>query len=135
MTEQLAFSMRPVTSRDLATIVSASDPRRVLLARCTTVESPDVAAAIASCEGLIVDQFNQLNEGADTRIAISCWACGAVDRADLDIARFLWTEIRHAAITVLRDVADLARAYGWSEASILSMNSARRAMYLEMAQS
>src|SRR5262249_23349991 len=133
-TERFVFSMRPVTSRDLAAIVSAPDPRRRLLARCTSAESRDVEVALSSCADLAGDQFNQLNEGAETRLTLPCPACSAVDHADLDIGRFLWAEVRHAAVTVLREVHDLASAYGWSEASILSMNGARRAMYLEMAQ-
>jgi hypothetical protein len=133
-TERFGFSMRAVTSRDLAAIVGSADPRRGLLARCTSVEALDAEVALSSCEDLAVAQFNQLNEGAETRFAVLCPACGAVDHADLDIGRFLWAEVRHTGLTMLRDVHDLASAYGWSEASILSMNDARRAMYLEKAR-
>lgn len=133
-TEHFTFSMRPVTSRDLAAIAGAADPRRDLLARCTSVEPDAGENALSSCEPLAVERFNRLNAGAETRFAVPCPACGAMDRVDLDIGRFLWAEIRHAALALLRDVHDLASAYGWSEASILSMNGARRAKYLEMAR-
>jgi hypothetical protein len=53
---------------------------------------------------------------------------------DLDIGRFLWMEVRHAALALLRDVHELASAYGWREDEILTMNSARRAMYLGMVR-
>jgi len=133
-TECFEFSMRPATTRDLAAVTSAADPRRSLLARCTDVDSRDVDAALSRCEDVVVEQFNQLNEGAETRFTFACPACTAVEHTDLDIARFLWIEIRHAATTVLREVHDLASAYGWSEASVLAMNGARRALYLEMAR-
>ena len=133
-TERFTFSMRPATSRDLAAIAGSADPRRDLLARCTSVEPEGGDGPLSRCESVAIDRFNELNAGAETRFAVPCPACGAIGHADLDIGRFLWTEIRHAAAALLRDVHDLASAYGWSEASILSMNGARRAKYLEMAR-
>ena len=127
------FSMRPATSRDLAAIASAADPRRGLLARCLLVDS-DAGEALLACEDQAIEQFNRLNQGAETRFALPCAACGAAEHADLDIGRFLWAELRHAAVNLLRDVHDLASAYGWSERSILAMNARRRAVYLEMAR-
>jgi hypothetical protein len=128
---QFTFTMRPVTSCDLKAIMSAPDPRRELLGRCISVEAEQ---ALLNCEAIAIEQFNQLNEGAETQFILRCPACGGITRVEFEIGRFLWTEVRHAAINLLRDIHDLASAYGWSEASILAMDPARRAMYLEIAR-
>jgi hypothetical protein len=80
------------------------------------------------------EEFNRLNADAEIQFTLACPACGIVQRTELDIVRFLWSELRHAAKSLLFEVHELASAYGWSEASILSMNASRRAMYLEMAR-
>ena len=50
----------------------------------------------------------------------------------LDVARFLWLEIRHAARELLSDIHVLASHYGWAERDIASMSPLRRAAYLQM---
>ena len=132
--KDVSFAMRPVTTRDLAEIASSPDPRRRLLALCTSVEGADTRAAIAAHEQAIVDRFNELNENAETRFTITCTLCGESDQVDLDIGRFLWADIRNAAFRMMREVRDLAGAYGWSERDILSMSPARRACYMDMAR-
>jgi hypothetical protein len=121
------FTMRPATTRDMAEIASARDPRRELLARCSG------AAVIEGCEEAVLEEFNRVNEGAETRLALHCPSCGNTEEADLDIGRFLWSEVRHAARGMLSEVHELASAYGWSERAILEMSPARRTAYLEMA--
>ena len=49
----------------------------------------------------------------------------------LDIVRFLWAEVNALAKAYLNEVHMLAWAYGWREADILAMSSARRQFYLE----
>jgi hypothetical protein len=129
------FTMRPVTTRDLANIAAAADPRSELLQLCTSVEGADAAHALAEHEDSALDHFEELNGNSETRFITTCAACGESGHVDLDIGAFLWTEVRHAAITLLREVHELASAYGWSEAQILGMSAARRATYLEMAGS
>jgi hypothetical protein len=131
----LAFAMRPVTSGDLAAINGVKDPRRGLLELCTSVAGVGIESALDACEGIATEHFNRINAGAEIRFAVSCAACGIADDVDLDIARFLWAEVKHAALTLLREVHELASAYSWSERSILDMTPARRATYLEMAHS
>jgi hypothetical protein len=130
----VAFSMRPVTTRDLLAVSSAPAPRRALLSRCVEVEPESARDAVFESENRALEEFNRLNEGAESWIALPCPACGVVERVSLDIAHFVWLEVRHAAIALLRQVHELAGAYGWSEAEILAMNGRRRAMYLEMAR-
>jgi hypothetical protein len=131
---ELEFSMRPVTTRDLVAIATARDPRRSLLELCTSVKGRGAETAIEAQEHSAAQQFNQLNEHAEARIAVTCPACGTTDEAELDIGRFLWADVRHAALRMMRDVHELASAYGWPEWEILAMPAARRACYLEMTR-
>ena len=71
---------------------------------------------------------------AEVRLRLVCPACGSDRIALLDVVTFLWTGIRTRAERLMREVSDLARAYGWSETDILSMSPARRRFYLEAAQ-
>jgi hypothetical protein len=63
-----------------------------------------------------------------------CPACGVVFEESLDLASFLWSEFEGRAKRLLLDVHLLARAYGWSEAEVLSLSPVRRAFYLEMVE-
>jgi hypothetical protein len=127
------FAMRQVTTRDLVALASASEPRSHLLALCTRSDSPD-GPTVADCEAMAVEQFNRLNEGAETRFSLQCAECSETAQMDLDIGRFLWAEVRHAAVNAFREVHELAAAYGWSETEILGMSSMRRATYLGMTR-
>lgn len=62
--------------------------------------------------------------------ALTCPDCGAALDEVFDPAAWLWAEIEDTARSLLREVVRLARAFGWSEAEILAMPRARRALYL-----
>jgi hypothetical protein len=61
-----------------------------------------------------------------------CSECGESFDESLDLPTFLRAEIEGRAKRLLREVHTLASAYGWGEAEILSLNPARRQVYLEM---
>lgn len=65
--------------------------------------------------------------------AMTCPDCGAAVEQVFDPAGYLWAEIEDLARRLLHEVAQLARAFGWSEAEILAMPAARRALYLAEA--
>jgi hypothetical protein len=50
-----------------------------------------------------------------------------------EIGTFLWTELAAQAKRLLREIAALARVFGWSEAEVLSLSATRRQIYLELA--
>lgn len=62
--------------------------------------------------------------------AMTCPDCGAALEQLFDPAGYFWAEIEDLARRLLHEVALLARAFGWSEAEILAMPPARRALYL-----
>lgn len=72
-----------------------------------------------------------LDSFAELRVDSVCPACGLACRCELDLGQTLWTELRSRASNLIDDVHRLARAYGWSEAEILTLSDTRRARYLE----
>ncbi|MFL6301908.1 MAG: hypothetical protein ACJ72H_00065 [Candidatus Sulfotelmatobacter sp.] len=128
----VVHSMRAVTSRDLASLRSARDPRKRLLDLCTRTDPPDGCTA-ARCQAVAMEHFDRLNEGTEMRLTLQCPTCSGTDQVDLDVGRFVWMEVRHAALTLLREIHQLATVYGWSESEILALSNVRRSMYLGMA--
>jgi hypothetical protein len=131
-------TLRAATTDDLRDAVLApddEDARRRLLVRCVSVTGaadPDAALASVCANPETADRFDRLHAGAEIRCEVVCAQCGSADVVDLDIAGFLWDEVRHAAMRLLREVHDLASAYGWSEAAVAEMSGRRRRAYLEM---
>jgi hypothetical protein len=96
-------------------------------ARCDASElSEDIREAIA-------ERMEALDPRASFECALACPACAHRWDAPIDVAALLWVEVRRRAEEVLRDVAALARAYGWSEAQVLGLSRVRRAAYLQLA--
>lgn len=62
--------------------------------------------------------------------AMTCPECGAAFDQLFDPAAYLWAEIDDMSRDLLGQVILLARSFGWSEAAILAMPRARRALYL-----
>jgi hypothetical protein len=63
---------------------------------------------------------------------LTCPQCAHQWQAPLDIVSFLWSEVHAWAIRLLREIHELASAYGWSEAEILALSPWRRRAYLEL---
>jgi hypothetical protein len=82
---------------------------------------------------VILEKMSSADPMADIHFALNCPNCAHKWEAAFDIAAFLWREITAAARRLLREIHTLAFAYGWTESEILSLSSARRCAYLEMA--
>lgn len=127
--------LRPTNTVDLLSsleIADAGEARKFVLARCLGL--PEATPAILSEADVAVAQekFDQLHEPAEIRCATECPECSARGTLDLDIASFLWLEVRAAAARLLGEIHVLASAYGWTERAILRMAPRRRGAYLEM---
>ncbi len=135
-------NVEPATTRDLEAALRMPDQassRQTLLERCTSLVNPGGAAARwneapDAVRDYAMEIFEEIHEGAEFTCAAVCPQCGAVEMADLDIGRFLWFEVRNAAQRLLREIHELACAYGWSESAILAMSSHRRQNYLAMVR-
>jgi len=138
--EKWSLRYRLPTSRDLATAARADDgaARRILAERCVlTAECDGAQVEAAHLPPEIVSQLSramvELDPVADVLLDFVCPTCGHAGQTLLDIASYLWEEIRAEALRLLREVHVLARAYGWREADILALSAARRRAYLELA--
>ena len=137
----LVVAWRPPDSRDLAAAARAADAaaaERVLLERgVTSVTGPDgeldAIRLPAPARAAVARAMAEADPLAEVLVDAVCPACGAEFVADLDVAGFVWAELRAHARRLLREVDALARAYGWTEAEVLSLDERRRAAYLELA--
>ncbi|MGF1643972.1 MAG: hypothetical protein ACFCUJ_10030 [Thiotrichales bacterium] len=126
--------LRPPTSRDLALIAQDTDPERAaltLLRLCTT-RAPDTARTTRATD---LDALEAALEAADPwsdlALELNCDRCGHAWHGTLDVTTVLWEELETTAHRLLDEVHLLARAYGWPEAEILALSTARRAAYIE----
>jgi hypothetical protein len=99
-----------------------------------TVSSIPISALPAQVAAAIADCMGQADPQTDVQLDLTCPACGHDWRAPFDIVSYLWSEINAWAGRLLGEVHTLAFTYGWDEADILAMSSARRRRYLEMIQ-
>jgi hypothetical protein len=123
------YRLRAVTSDDLLATLAvpeAGAAQDLLLHRCL-----DVAPGVVHPTS-VLERFEQLNAASELSCSVDCPGCSGRELLDLDVARFLWTEVRNAARRLLGEIHQLASAYGWGERAIAGMGAGRRAAYLEM---
>ena len=142
--------VRAPTLRELASVRGAPDAAAQLRTWCVTRDrpsggtAPDPLASEASDTSKLGDAPNPSDQELDEAMAtvagmglldgeVTCPGCGTAFTAELDLGVLLWDQVRSQAPRILADVAVLARAYGWSEQSILALPDARRASYLALA--
>jgi hypothetical protein len=131
---------RPATTADIAAVAALPAPQaRVALAQRLVVDATlhndtcDATAVASDAAERIGDALSEADPYAETSMAFECAACGHDWNAPFDIAAFLWSELTSQVHRILEDVQRLAKAYGWSEGSILAMTGLRRRFYLDRA--
>ena len=120
---------RLADSRDVLAAAATADvesAERLLLNRCVDAGGDDVRDAVTAA-------MAEADPLAEVLVDLACPACGEPFVAEVDVQRFVWSEVRARALGLLRDVDALARAYGWTENEVLALGEARRAAYLELA--
>jgi hypothetical protein len=138
LVDDYTLRVRPLTSFDLAAAAGAADvaaARRVLLQRCVTSAQRsgavvDTGALPESVSTAVAEAALAADPMAELLLDLACPACDHRWQAGLDIAHILWAEVAARAQRLLTEVHLLAQAYGWREADILAMSTARRAGYL-----
>ena len=126
-------------STDLAAVALGGDVangRDTLLHRCVLEASKEgarveVGTLPEEVVSALAAEMEANDPQAETLLDFECPECGLRWQALFDVMTFLWTELQARARTLLNDVHDLARAYGWSENDILGMSAVRRRYYLE----
>ena len=135
--EPYVVSFRLPNSYDLLKAsVYKENPDRLLLDCILEVKKGDVQcdAAVVPEEvlGLLDRRMEEEDPQADISMLLRCAGCSHEWEMSFDICSYLWMEIDDWARRVLREVALLAAAFGWSESDILRMSPRRRRLYLEM---
>lgn len=138
--EDYEVSFRVPNSQDLITLArdsEAADAQHALLARCLLTatrsgEEMTIEQLPESVLAAIEERIASADPQADIRLALSCTRCARAWEEIFDINSFFWTEISAWAARLLREVHQLARAYGWPERDILEMSAWRREFYLNM---
>lgn len=107
-----------------------------LLKRCVVMAllngQPASAAALpGDVVGAVSQRMAELDPQGDIQLALTCPNCELSWVAPLDIVSFFWSELHVWAERLLREVHELAMAYGWREADILALSAWRRRFYLE----
>ncbi|HEV2275131.1 MAG TPA: hypothetical protein VGR96_13255 [Acidobacteriaceae bacterium] len=133
--EEREYRLRAVTTADLMAVLDVPDleeAQKRLLQRCVSVSGAALNSSSFLATPSLLERFNQLHESAELSCSIHCPDCSHDETLDLDIARFLWLEVRRAGQKLLEEIHELAWAYGWSERAIARMHPRRRNAYLEM---
>jgi hypothetical protein len=131
------FELRCPDSADAAAIAAAVSVQAgvdVMLTRCVR-SAGGFNELTPARRAVVAAELAALDPLAEILLDLSCVACGHDWTMVFDIGHFLWLEIRSRARRLLQEVDALARSYRWSEAEILGLSDARRALYLEMALS
>jgi hypothetical protein len=122
------YCIRPVTSADLLAGLDAATPaeaQQAILRRCSTAPSTES----------LNERFESVNRGAEISCVVECPECSSSSSRDLNLAQFLFRLVDRGAKRLLREIHELAWAYGWSEEAILRMSAGRRSAYREMLHS
>jgi hypothetical protein len=133
--EGAEYSFRLPTLRDVADVLEddTESALQQLARRCLLDGDP---AAMAETE--LIDVLSGACESADplghVTIDLLCPQCGMRNLPALDITALLCGELGAMIDRLLVQVHTLAKAYGWSEADILTLPFERRQLYVEMVQ-
>jgi hypothetical protein len=129
------YRLRPLTCSDLLSSLDAAtsaEAEQAILERCTAVlPQPDDSSPLPSTESLM-ERFERVNQAAEISCDVQCPACSTRASRHLNLAQFLFRLVDRGAKRLLREIHELAWAYGWSEEAILRMSAGRRGAYLEM---
>jgi hypothetical protein len=128
--------VRPPTAGDLVALDGAADPasaRRLLFERCVVASDPPAATLPEEAVVAAAARLAELDPQADVRLALRCPECATAWEEPFDPGSFLWQELDAWALRLVRDVHELASAYGWRERDVLAVPPARRRLYLELA--
>jgi hypothetical protein len=129
---------RLLDSRDLQSAANAEDPVRHLFERSVVAVrrnglTLDASALDEAERARLSERLAELEPGLS--FALNCPTCEHTWQSPFEPGAFLYAEVTSAAQRILREVAMLATAFGWSEPEVLALSATRRRAYLELAGS
>lgn len=121
---------RLLTPADVDAVVGldGGEARSELARRAVGVASPS-----ARLQAAVAAVLDEADPASYWWVELSCPSCGHRWEELLDLGAFLWQAVDGATGQLLREVADIAAAFGWSEAAVLELSPPRRAAYLALA--
>jgi hypothetical protein len=122
---------------DLAAAAACPDPDEgalLLVTRCVTQSDIDPADLSMELRTALARRVAAADPFLDITLALTCPDCESLWESPLDVGAFVATALDITARRLLREVDELARAYGWSEAQVLGLSERRRAVYLAMVR-
>jgi hypothetical protein len=133
---EYALAVRPPSAADLRR--AAAEGRPLWEFGASRVERAGQAVNADELPLEVVAEVEAALRAADPlaliEVELTCPACGRRWVALLDTAAYLFQELESWAHETLWTVHQLATAYSWSEAEILSLSPWRRQYYLELAE-
>jgi len=111
---------------DLIAALASTDPAQTL--RAATLRGVPEGAHAAALDALAAAY------AAAGEIELVCIDCSYRWALTFDIGALLWRELAATAARLMREVATLARAFGWSERTVLALGRTRRNAYLALAE-
>jgi hypothetical protein len=136
-------TVRIPTTVDLLGIGDTADEDHAvedLVSRCVeSIRGPDgqecaFHAAPTSVRSTLRLHLAELLHDVDIELELRCATCHRAFAAPFDITPFLLREIEAWAATMLRDIHEIARSYGWDEPTILALTPRRRRRYLDLIE-
>jgi hypothetical protein len=122
----------------LAGVTTAAEAAQAnLLARCL-VEVTQAGTAQTAADlpptviAAVVEGMAKADPQGDVQVFLTCSTCTHEWLASFDIVSYFASELDAWAMRILREVHELASAYGWREADILALSPQRRQIYLEL---
>ena len=117
-------------SNDVAAALAGEDlADRVLT---TTLTNRERSERSLNLRDKVADRIAELDPQAEIVLDLDCEACGHRWQSPFDPAAFLFREVEAYAARLTNEVHLLARAYAWSEESILAMGASRRRRYIDL---
>lgn len=135
-----AVSFRLPSSADLLSIEfmgDAEEDGRRILQRCVSEATLDGAPISMSAlpeelQESVARAMAAADPQAEVELSLQCPGCTRHWMEIFDIESFFWTELQAWATRLLREIHQLASAYGWSEQEILALPPLRRHIYLNL---
>lgn len=129
--------LRSVTAADLCAAESLEGPaeiRDLLLRRAVvSIDGAPVVHVDPDLAEEIETELERMDPLALCEVVFDCPECGRDWVLAFDPGRYLWEELEALGMRLMWEVAELARAFHWSESEILALPAGRRRRYLEMA--
>ena len=110
------------------------DPQTQIASACLMTPGP-LPVLTESHLAHLAGAWEAVDPAGHITVSLTCVGCGATFDAAVDPALFVARDLDLFADSLLRDVNCIASRYGWSEAAILNLPSARRLRYVALIQS